>query len=102
MLGIVGILRQTPDTVTLCHLLIDIDCMWYEIGLSLGVHLSVLDNLKRSQGCSYYKLKKVIQNWKDTKPSPITWETVISAIESPFVNSKKIANGIRHNFKYSK
>ena len=40
--------------------------------------------------------------WKDTKPSPVTWETIIIAIESCIVNEKELANQIRQNVKYSK
>ena len=76
--------------------------MWYEIGLSLNVHDHVLNNLHGSRGCSYRTLKKVIKSWKDTEPSPLTWETVITAIESPIVNKKEIANGIRRNLKFGK
>lgn len=102
LLDIAGILKTTPDTDKICHLLVDNDFMWYEIGLSLRVHHSVLNNLKCSPGCAYYKLKKVIKNQKESEPSPITWKTVISAIESPIVNNKEIANDIRYNFKYGK
>lgn len=93
---------STLDSDKICHLLNKIDYKWYEIGLSLRVHRRFLNDLKRSQGCSYHKLKKVIQMWKDTEPSPITWETVIAAVESCIVNEKELANHIRQSVKCSK
>ena len=93
---------STLDSDKINHLLIDIDYKWYEIGLSLRVDRSFLNYLKRNPGCSYYKLKKVIQIWKDTEPSPVTWETVIAAIKSHIVNEKELANRIRQKIKYSK
>ena len=100
--GVTSVLKQTPDSYTLYRLLVDIDYEWYNIGLCLCVDWKVLESLKHSSGPLYYKLKKVIESWKDTKPSPVTWETVIDAIESPFVNNKEIANRIRQKLKYSK
>ena len=38
---------------------------------------------------------KAINIWKETQPSPDTWETVITAIESPIVNDKVTADIIR-------
>lgn len=99
---VTSVLKQTPDSYTLNHLLMDIDYEWYNIGLCLRVDRTFLKSLKDLQICKYSKLKKVIESWKDTKPSPVTWETVIDAIESPFVNNKEIANRIRQKLKYSK
>ena len=93
---------STLDSDQISHQLICIDYKWYEIGLSLKVHRSLLDDLKRNSGCSYYKLKKVIQMWKDTEKSAATWKTVITAIESRIVNEIELANRIRENVKYSK
>ena len=93
---------STLDSDTVAHLLMDIAHKWYEIGLSLRVHCSFLDDLKRSPGCSYKKLKKIIEFWIDTGPSPVTWGTIISAIDSYPVNENKIANRMRQNLKHSK
>ena len=93
---------STLDSDEVAYLLMDIDHKWYEIALSLRVHHSFLDDLKHSPGCSYKKLKKIIEIWKEKEPSPVTWETVITAIESYPVNEKEIANRMRQNLKHSK
>ena len=92
---------STLDSEKVAHLLMDIDHKWYEIGLSLRVDRKSLDDLKCIPGFSYKKLKKIIELWKETKPSPVTWKTVITAIESYPVNEKEIANHMRQNLKHS-
>ena len=93
---------STLDSEEIAHLLNGIEHKWYEIGLSLQVQRSVLDDLRRSPACSYKKIKIIIEIWKDIKPSPVTWRTLITAIESYSVNEKEIANRIRQNLKHSK
>ena len=61
-----------------------------------------LDDLKQSKDDNETKLKKVIISWKDTKSSPLTWETVITALENPIVNKKEIADRICHRLKICK
>ena len=90
------------DSDNIAHLLNGIEDKWYDIGLSLQVQRSVLDDLKRSPACSYKKLKKIIEIWKEKEPSPVTWRTIITAIESYPVNEKEIANRMRENLKHSK
>ena len=51
-----------------------------------------MDNLKNND---FAKLFAVIDNFLTTQPSSVTWATVISAIESPIVNDKNIADLIR-------
>ena len=67
---------------------------WYEIGLSLQVHRNLLDDLKHSWKSDIAKLNEVIRIWKNTKPSPITWETVMTAVQSPLIGNKEIADRI--------
>ena len=68
---------------------------WYEIGLSLQIHRNLLDDLKLSWKSDIAKIKEVIKIWENTKPSPISWETVMTAVESPVINNKEIAVRIR-------
>ena len=75
---------------------------WYDIGLSLQVHRNVLDDLKQSEDDDETKLEKVIDIWEETKSFPDTWETMITAAESPVINNKKIADEIRQYLKFSK
>ena len=91
-----NVLRNAPNELLLINLLSDIEHKWYEIGCALKVQQDVLDNLQHS---NLLNLSDVIRIWKDTRPSPVTWETVIHAIAGPIVNDNKIADEIHqyHN-----
>ena len=100
--GILSNLKETPNADELVLLLINISDKWYDIGLSLQVHRNVLDDLKKREGDYPTKLNKVIYSWKDTQPSFVTWETIITAIESPIVNDKETADLIRQYLSIGK
>ena len=89
---ITSILKETPNERVLFQLLIGISDKWYDIGLSLQVHRNILDDLKQSEGNSGTKLINIL---KVIQPSSVTWETVITNMESPIVNDKKTADLIR-------
>ena len=75
---------------------------WYDIGLSLQVRCNVLDDLKQSEDDNETKLKKVVDIWEEAKSSPDTWETMITAVESPTINEKEISDEIREYLQHSK
>ena len=89
---ITSILKETPTILELFNLLVDISDKWYDIGLSLQVRRSVLDNLKHNQRDNDDKLFVVINNFLTSQSSLVNWETVITAIESPTVNDKETAD----------
>lgn len=57
---------------------------------------NVLDALKHNSDHNLFKLTEVIKFCLTTRPSPVTWETVIGTIESPIVNCNSEADIIRH------
>ena len=91
-LDISNVLKIAPNELLLLNLLEDVHDKWYEIGCALQIPQDVLENLQQS---NLMNLSDVIRIWKDTQPSPVTWETFIDAIEGPIVNDKKTANEIR-------
>ena len=91
---ITSVLKETPTKYELNSVLFNVSDKWYDIGLSLQVYHNVLDDLIQSERDD--KLLAVIDNFLTTEPSPVTWETVITAIESPIVNDKETADLIRH------
>ena len=97
-----SILKEAPEKYELYHLLLDIKEKWYDIGLSLLVCRSVLDNLKHNQDDDLTKVLKVLNYWKDTQSSPFTWETVITAMESPNLHNIAKADEIRQHLKLCK
>ena len=92
---ITTILKEAPTNRELCSLLFGISDKWYDIGLSLQVRRSVLDDMKHVQMDNGYKLISVIGNFLTSQSSLVNWETVIAAIESPTVNDKETADLIR-------
>ena len=99
---ITSILKETPDEFELSSLFDSISDEWYDIGLSLQVRRNILDGLKQNEDNDLTKLKKVINIWEGTKSSSTTWETAITAAESPVINNKKIADRIRQYLQYGK
>ena len=99
---ITSIFKESPVDHDLHNLFSVINDKWYEIGLTLQVHCNVLDDLKHSQKNDIDKLDEIIKIWKDTQSSPVTWETMITAIEGPKFNNKNIADKIRQHLKLSK
>ena len=100
--GITSILKEIPNELVLLSLLIDIRHKWYDIGLSLQVRRNVLDEIKQSEDNDVTKLMKVIDISKETKSSSNTWETIITAAESPVIDNKEIADEIRRQLQFSK
>ena len=100
--GITTILKETSTQVELVNQLHAISDQWYDIGLSLQVRRNVLDEIQQSEDNDEAKFKKVINIWEDTKSSPDTWETIITAAESPIINNKRIADEIRQYLQFSK
>lgn len=73
----------------------DLSARWNMIGLALRVDSNTLEGLSQSPKENVNKLADVIETWISTQSSPVTWETVILAIEGPLVKHKDKANKIR-------
>ena len=71
--------------------------MWYQIGLALNVEKNFLDSISNNPKADIINLANVIGEWMNTKSSPVTWETVILAMEGGIVNKQRKADDIRHH-----
>ena len=89
------ILNQTPKLYQLRNLLADISSRWREIGLALGISDNDLDNISSVVQDNKSKLCKMITKWIETQSSPVTWGTIIFAIEGPIVDNKRKVDEIR-------
>ena len=96
------ILEDAPDRYELLDLLADIDDKWNEIGLSLKVADNILNGLGSKIMTNILKLNKVLQSWIETESSPVTWDTMITAIKGPIVNNVQKAKKIREYLTKSK
>ena len=93
--GTPNILNTAPGEHTLLELLADVDHLWFLIGSALRVAHNVLIGLQNSREENRVKLIQVIHTWFSSLSSPVTWETVISAIEGRIVGNLRKANEIR-------
>lgn len=87
---------MAPDQLSLIKLLADVSNMWYQTGLALNVKLIFLHSLNKSSA-GIINLTSVIKNWMNTQSSPVTWETVILAMEGDILNNKSKADDIHHH-----
>ena len=88
------ILEDAPNEHELLDLLADIKDKWHEIGLSLKVANNVLNGLTSQNMTNILKLDQVLLSWIETESSPVTWDTMIAAIEGPLVNNVQKAKKI--------
>ena len=61
---------------------------WYIIGECLGIKYTHLASLQSKTSRDIDKLAEVLQFWMDTKPKPVTWNTILQTIESPPIGNK--------------
>ena len=94
------ILKESPNHYEALSQLADISAKWEEIGLAFKVPPNKLDGLQSDHSSVTGKLSKVITLWMESKSLPVSWETLISAIEGPIVNNKQKAKEIR-DYLYS-
>ena len=76
-------------------MLIGISAKWEEIGSALNISRNELDGLQHANSNTKMKLSQVLALWIDSESTPVSWETLISAIEGPIVNNKQKAKEIR-------
>ena len=89
-------MKQKPTKIELLKQLVPIAHKWYNVGIGLDVRDGVLMSLDYSNDSYRTKLSSVIQSWLDTQSTPVTWETVVSALESPIVNDRAVAAKLRN------
>ena len=89
------IFKKGPDQKVAVTLLANISADWEKIGLALGVSQNDLKGLQQENIDKTVKLSRVIAKWMETESTPVSWETLISAIEGPIVNNKQKAKEIR-------
>ena len=92
--------KESPTHHEALSVLADISANWEVIGIALGVSQNDLKGLQHENIDKTVKLSRVIAKWMETESTPVSWETLISAIEGPIVNNKQKAEEIR-NYLYT-
>ena len=72
---------------------------WYNIGLELDIPHITLDCFKLNYSLQLDLLREVLRHWLDTAVDPRpTWEAVVTALKSPIVDEKYIAEQLESMF----
>lgn len=85
-----------PKLRTLCNELGEVKRKAYEIGIQLGISHSKLVELKQQGDL----LAGALDYWLsgNVPDVPITWESVVDALESPYVDETGCANKIKTKY----
>ena len=75
-------------------MLSSVTAKWQEMGGLLGVDTNTIDGLCYSNFTDEVKMSKMLQSWLDNKPTPVTWDHLITVIEGP-LQLKSLAVEIR-------
>ena len=77
---------------TLLNELCPVLANWYKIGLQLNIPYTTLDCFKQSYSDQSDLMCEVLKHWlKIAVDPPPSWEAVVTALRSPSVNEKKVA-----------
>ena len=77
------------------NLLAPIADKWKEIGKGLGILAGPIESVGNNNKGDINRLSGVLQKWKDTWCSPVTWENIIKVVEGPIVDKKNEAQAMR-------
>ena len=88
------IIEKKPDMIDLMSLLSQIQSQWFTLGTALNVPKQ---GLLHQDIPTSAKLNVILELWLDGNGiySPVTWKTVLKAVESPIVNNRRVADEIR-------
>ena len=70
---------------------------WRDIGLQLGLDLSVLEEIA-SSGDTNLCYINVFSRWKNQNSTthPYTWSTIVQALQAPAVGEERLADKIKN------
>ena len=71
---------------------------WELFGAQLNIQQSKMDAIKvNNLGDCHLCFQHLLSEWKRTKPSPVTWQTIIKALYSPLLKKYAVAEKVyRH------
>ena len=84
-------LHTEPSLKALLNGLHPVRGSWYKIGLLLDIPHTTLDCFKQNYSDQSDLMCEMLKHWLDTAVDPPSWEAVVTALRSPIVNKKNIA-----------
>ena len=94
------ITASKPEKHILLKLLSPVNNEWQRIGDLLGVDSNTIQSLSTSTFSDQIKMSKMLQNWLDNEPTPVTWDNIIKVLEGP-LQEKALVDEIRQFLKPS-
>ena len=90
------ILKAEPEVADLMSLIAgEIPAEWELFGAQLNIQQSEMDAIKvNNLGNCRLCFQHLLSEWKRTKPSLITWQTIIKALYSPSVRGYALAEKV--------
>ena len=90
------ILGKEPEDIHVLELLAYHAHEWQKLGKALNCRSGFLAGEAQKLHSNTIKLGNVIEHWKQTLCSPVTWKRLLEAVESKaFGEKQKLANEIR-------
>ena len=84
---------------TLHNELYPVRASWYNIGLQLDIPHTTLDCFKQNYSDQSDLMREVLKHWLDTAVDPPpAWEVVVTALNSPTVDKKKLADQLKSKY----
>ena len=87
--------ESKPEKRDLMCLLNPVAYNWRQLGEALGIKYGDLESILNNRFRDPDRLSEVLQLWFDKRPSQVTWETIITAVELPPVNNPSVAENMR-------
>ena len=84
---------------TLLNELYPVRANWYNIGLQLDIPHTTLDCFKQNYSNQSDLMREVLKHWlKAVVDPPPSWEAVVTALKSPSVNERKVAEQLESKY----
>ena len=88
-----------PNLKALLNELHPVRASWYKIGLQLDIPHTTLDCFKQNYSDQSDLMCGVLKEWLKTAVDPCpTWEEVVTALRSPAVNEKYVAEQLESKY----
>lgn len=71
---------------------------YYTIGVQLGISVNKLQEFEENYSLVNRRFSAVISYWLKGNTEPVTWESLITALESPSVGEETLANELREKY----
>ena len=76
------ILQERPRSYHVFDLTVSHSARWNDLGRRLGIAYNYREQLKKKASSDEDKLEDVLEKWMETESVPVTWSSLIEALEA--------------------